>query len=86
MTIDMLHDDVFLEIFDFYMHQARRYPFEGIDTRTRASTLAKRRFWITTPPQFATSLHGQNTREGGTGCLAGLTNPHTGRRLNIRLG
>ena len=31
MTIDVLPDDVILEIFDFYMHQARPYPFEGIE-------------------------------------------------------
>ena len=31
VTIDVLPDDVILEIFDFYMDQARPYPFEGIE-------------------------------------------------------
>jgi hypothetical protein len=31
VTIDVLPEDVILEIFDFYMHQARPYPFQGIE-------------------------------------------------------
>jgi hypothetical protein len=42
------------------------------DTGARVSTMAKRRLWIPTPPQFTTCLHGQNTCEGHAGCLARL--------------
>ena len=41
--------------------------------------MAKRCFWITATPEFATCLHHRNTREGHSGCLACLAFCHSGR-------
>ena len=86
MSIDVLPDEVLLAIFDFCVDE---HPFANDEkkergvavTSARVSTMAKRRFWITTSPQSATCLHIRNTREGHAGCLAGLTSTHSGQRL-----
>ena len=44
----------------------------------RISKMAMRCFWVTTSPEFATSLHSQNTGEEDTGRLATATHRHTG--------
>jgi hypothetical protein len=51
------------------------------DSSARLSTMEKRRFRITTPPQFDTSLYSQNTCEGHAGCLATLASSYLERWL-----
>ncbi len=43
------------------------------------STMEKHRFWITTPPESATSLHTGNACKRQVGRLASLASPHLGQ-------
>ena len=46
----------------------------------RVSKMARRCFWVTTSPEFATSLHRQNTSEGDAVRLASLAHHHICQR------
>ena len=44
----------------------------------RVPKMARRCFWVTTSPKFATLLHTQNTSEGDAAHLATLAHRHEG--------
>jgi hypothetical protein len=50
-------------------------------TGARLSPMANLSFWITTSPQSAARLHGQNTCEGHVGYLASFASYHYVRWL-----
>ena len=75
----MLPDVALLEIFDFYVDEERNKDNRGVaHAGARVSKMAKRCFWVTTSPEFATLLHSQNTSEGDAGHLASLAHRHIG--------
>ena len=46
-------------------------------TGARMSKMAKRRLWVTTAPEFETSLHTQDACEEDAGCVATLAHRYT---------
>jgi hypothetical protein len=64
----VLPDEILLAIFDFYLEERQLEGFDKIEAsqllvHVCRSAVAKRYFWITSLPQFATHWYTQNTCE-----------------------
>ena len=89
VTFDVLPDDVFLDIFDFYMHQARRCSSKGIEAWHTLVHVCRhwRNIVFVSPLRLNLQLLcTASTPVRETRCLASLDNLRMGPRFNIGLG